>query len=293
MKEVTKELENLICDISVDTNVILEGFRNSGKARTLEALTMTFHVQHLLQARENIQSTKTRISVLSCINKFDHLFNNEIGCLPEDALIVIANFKYPDEKDFITDGIFERIILDCMCICKNRDEFKQALAKSIKQEFSQENSNHNSFYYKLSYNESCYIELLDALFTLPYDLLKVWQESLRPEELKVYEACIIRLKSLIQDSSILKDLRYCFYQIIIKYAKQKCNNVIDDFKQLGAHIEKITDLYGRITVVFDVTRAEQDLTKLAKIVNKIEQDFELYTIFTNRDRFYLICLRGK
>lgn len=374
MVEVTKELKNLVCNVSDGTDVILTGFRDSGKATAVEALAKTFDVQYLLQVREGVQSTKTQISVVSYEDNFDFLLDNKTGYLPEDTLIVTADFKYPEEKDFVEDRTFERIILDCMDTYDNQEEFKQALAMELKQEFSQENAKPNSFYYKLGYNEACCSELLNTLYRIPCDLLETWKETLRPVELEVYELCMIKLKSLMRDSDVLLNLRHCFYQIVAKYMNENVNNIVNNFKHLGAHVEEITDLYGRIMVVFDATdsdhtlglllsdytrlkwnlftnvrlvfrgddwslscavpkimkgvyatrvhstsdlpgyteaagrllaetmsatncskilflvdatKAEQDLTKLSKIINKIELDFKLYVVFTHYDQLLL------
>ena len=259
MVKVTKELKNLVCNVSDGTDVILTGFRDSGKATAIEALAQTFDVQYLLQVREGMQSTKTQVSVISYEDDFDFLLDNKIGYLPEDALIVTADLKYPEEKDFTTDRTFERIILDCMDAYENQEEFKQSLAKELKQEFSQENAKPNSFYYKLDYSESCYMELLNTLYRLPCDLLKTWQKTLSAAELEIYEACMINLKSLMQNSDILMHLRNCFYQIAAKYMKQKINSIVNSFKHLGAYVEEITDLRCRLTAVFDATDSNHTL----------------------------------
>ena len=210
MKEVTKELKNLVCNVSDGTDVILTGFRDSGKATAVEALAKTFDVQYLLQIREGIRLNKTQISVVSYEDDFDFLLDNKVGYVSEDTLIVTADFKYPEEKDFVEDETFERIILDCMDTYKNQEEFKKALADRLMQEFSQENAKPNSLYYKVGNNESCYTELLNTLCKIPCDLLETWQETLSAAELEVYEACMIKLKSLIQDSDTLMNLRNNF-----------------------------------------------------------------------------------
>ena len=239
MQNILKELLKIA---NSDTNAIITGFEDSGKATFVEALTKSFNVQKFLQIRENLQNVNTHVIVS----------NNNI--VDEDKLYALAKFRKQTVEDFDDDRTFESVIYDAIkSFAENQSskQYQKTLIENLRQEFFSEKP--HSFYYKLGIvDDDVFTKLVHILFKIDTNFLLNFWNSATEEERNNKEVFAASLHDYVKHVNSLCTIHREFYTLAAKCSNHNISKCINKLKNtIDANVKEVQSGYFQLVVSID------------------------------------------
>lgn len=273
MCTISTELDNKITEMVQENHptISLTGFKNVGKATTVEALAKSNEVAKLLGLRENAAANKAKIIVTDCdeISAFD--------------LFVHAKLCYKSLADFRNDYTLIYVLYDMYEVYLKNGDYSGTMKNSLKKYIA--SNDKTSFYYLTKFaNENTIMKLCQILNKISMLLFDSWFKTLDSCVRNKYEL----LSEIRENDSPFKGIYVEFYEAMIERYNECINEVLAFVKERGGCSKLIRDT----SEVLAFVKERGGCSKLIKDANEVVITVALTTKDCSH-RYTKLLLQGK